>query len=137
MKRVLFVCVGNAGRSQMAEAFFNHKAKERGLDFVASSGGTRPAGELDANAVLAMEEIGIDISKNQSKSIDPEGVRLSDKIIGMGCGVEESECPAGTYLADDWKLEDPKDMDLVQIREVRDEIARRVDDLLDELNAPA
>lgn len=117
----------------MAEALFNHKASERGLPWVAYSGGTRPADELDAHAVEAMHEIGIDISQKHSKAIDPEIVKQSDPIIGMGCGVNVDECPAGTYLADDWQLDDPKDMGLAEVRVIRDEISRRVDLLLDSL----
>lgn len=125
--RVYFICVGNAGRSQMAEGF----ARALGLD--AASAGSRPASAIDANAVAAMREKGLDISRGQPKVVDEAFARSSDLVITMGCG---DVCPyvPGTKVRD-WALDDPKGQGLAKVREIRDEIERRVRALAAELAA--
>lgn len=133
MKRVLFVCVHNAGRSQMAEAFFNALAKERGLDARAESAGTAPGGQVNQVAAEAMAELGISLDEHRPKLIDAETAQASDKVITMGCGVNADMCPAGTYFSDDWGLDDPHGQDLPAVRAVRDQVKAKVEALLDEL----
>jgi protein-tyrosine-phosphatase len=131
MKKILFVCVENAGRSQMAEAF----AKLYGKDKIeALSAGTMPSGEVNPVVAQVMREKGIDISKNKPKLISNQMVREADMIIVMGCGAE-GFCPAP--LLDkvvNWELEDPKDKPIEKVREIRDEIERRVKKLIADLS---
>jgi len=129
MKKVLFVCVGNAGRSQMAEAFFNHLVKG---EAIAISAGTRPAEKISATAVAAMKEIGIDMRHQKPKLLTLEMVESADRVITMGCGVEET-CPASFVPTEDWQLEDPRDKPLEEVRKIRDEIRARVKKLVKEL----
>jgi arsenate reductase len=120
----LFVCVHNAGRSQMAEAF----AKRRGLK--ATSAGTLPATSVNPTVVQAMKEKGIDISSNTPKLLTPDMIDQATHVFTMGCSVEEV-CPR-PMLAKmqkklvDWKIEDPKGKTVEQVREIRDEIERKV-----------
>ena len=130
-KTVLFVCVHNSGRSQMAEAFFNllAKGKAKGL-----SAGTQPADKVNPVVVKAMREVGIDISANKPKALTIDMVKKADKMITMGCGAEaEAVCPASFIETEDWALEDPKGKTLEQVRKIRDEIKERVIRLLNEL----
>jgi len=125
-KTILFVCVENAGRSQMAEGFFN-KHQPRG--YRAISAGTRPAGKMNPFAVQAMKEIGIDITKQKSKMITDDMIRNSAKAINMGC-MDRTECPL-LFLNNpiDWDIEDPKGKAIEKVREIRDEIEKRVKEL--------
>jgi arsenate reductase len=127
MKTVLFVCLGNAGRSQMAEAFFNQAAGGKAR---AISAGTRPAEAIDPRAVQAMQEIGIDISGNKPKTLTMEMLEQADRVITMGCGVE-GVCPASFVETEDWQLEDPKGKPIGEVRRIRDEIRARVLRLLE------
>ncbi len=130
---VLFLCVHNAGRSQMALGWFNHLASGRA---VAWSGGSEPGKEVNPSAVLAMAEIGIDIAQEFPKPWTDEIVQAADVVITMGCG---DACPLfpGTRYAD-WELADPAGQDVEAVRPIRDEIERRVRHLLDSLGvAPA
>jgi len=122
MRTVLFVCVGNAGRSQMAEAFFNQAAggKARAL-----SAGTKPASAVDPRTVEVMREVGIDISGNKPKALTMEMLEQADRVITMGCGVE-GVCPASFVQTEDWQLEDPKGQPIEEVRRIRDEIRARV-----------
>lgn len=129
MKTVLFVCVGNAGRSQMAEAFFNQLAKGEAQ---AISAGTAPASAVSRTVVAAMKEVGIDISKNKPKALTPEMMDQADRVVTMGCGVEKM-CPATWVPTEDWGLEDPKDKPIEKVREIRDEIETRIIKLLEEI----
>lgn len=124
MKRVLFVCVENSNRSQMAEAF----AKIHGGDQVESfSAGSRPSGVINPRAIRAMSELGYDLSKHGSKSLD-EVEGAFDAVVTMGCG---DACPwVPTKRREDWALPDPRDMDEDAYREVRNDIERRVKALL-------
>jgi len=129
MKYVLFVCVGNSGRSQMAEAFFNHF---RGGGCLALSAGTRPAASLSRTAIAAMAELGIDIRSQQPKPLTQQMIQQADRIIAMGCDVVES-CPAGFHPSEDWNLADTQGQPLEKIRFIRDQIRKRVLALLTEL----
>ena len=135
MKRVLFVCVHNAGRSQMAQAFFNRLAQERGLDAVAESAGTAPGTQVNPVAVQAMAEVGISLKGQQPRLLTPELAAHADRIITMGCGVDAAVCPAGTYIAEDWQLPDPRGQPMEGVRPVREAVRQRVAALLDEIAA--
>ena len=127
MKTVLFICVHNSGRSQMAEAFFNQMAKGRAK---AISAGSQPADSVNPAVVKAMREAGIDISKNIPKLLTLEMMEGIDKAITMGC---ENSCPLTTVETDDWALEDPKDKPIEQVRKIRDEIKDRVKSLIEQI----
>ncbi|HHH41373.1 MAG TPA: arsenate reductase ArsC [Chloroflexi bacterium] len=129
MKTVLFVCVHNAGRSQMAEAFFNRLAAGRAR---AISAGTMPAERVHPEVVEAMAEVGIDLSRQKPKLLTPEMIEEASRIITMGCSVEEV-CPAVFVPSDDWELEDPKGQSIEKVRAIRDEIRRRVEALVEEM----
>ena len=131
MKKVIFVCAENAGRSQMAEAFFNAKAS--GTEFVAESAGTIPAEHVNPVAVEAMQEKGIDISANTPKQFDPNTADQYERLISFGCLVKSSFPPDIQARIEDWGVEDPGGKPLGQVRRIRDEIERRVQTLLDEL----
>ena len=130
MKSVLFVCVHNAGRSQMAKALFNRLAEERGLPYRAESAGTQPAGHVHANVADAMSELGVDIADEQPQLITNEMIESSERIITMGCAVDSDACPA-IFIKDveDWGLPDPADQPPSRVREIREEISRRVEAL--------
>jgi arsenate reductase len=128
---VLFLCVHNAGRSQMALGFFQHLAGDRA---VAWSGGSEPGIEVNPAAIAAMAERGIDISGEYPKPWTDEIVRAADVVITMGCGDACPVFPGKRYL--DWELDDPAGLDVEHVRPVRDEIERRVRGLLAELGVP-
>ena len=128
---VLFLCVHNAGRSQMAMGFFEHLAGDRA---VAWSGGSEPGNRVNPAAIAAMAERGIDISKEFPKPWTDETVRAADVVITMGCGDACPIFPGKRY--EEWVLEDPAGQDLAAVRPIRDEIERRVRTLLDELSVP-
>ena len=98
------------------------------------SAGTQPGAALNQAAVAAMEEIGISIKQQSPKLLTPELAGSSTRIISMGCGVEASACPAGVYITEDWELDDPAGQPIEKVREIRNEIANRVDALLRELS---
>lgn len=135
MKNVLFVCVHNAGRSQMAEAFVNHYAKERGLAVVGVSAGTVAGTQINPVAVEVMSELGISMEGQQPKQLTQELADSADKKITMGCGVEADACPARIFFTEDWGLDDPKGQPLETVRAIRDQIKERVEALLAELAA--
>jgi arsenate reductase len=118
---VLFLCVQNAGRSQMAAGWMRHLAGDRVDVF---SGGSEPAEELNRGAVAAMAELGIDITDELPRPWADEIVRASDVVVTMGCGDACPLYPGKRYV--DWELDDPADKDLEDIRAIRDEIGRRV-----------
>jgi arsenate reductase len=126
---VLFVCVHNAGRSQMAAALLDQRAAGR---IHVRSAGSTPANELNPQVVEAMREIGIDISKQFPKPLTDEFVRAADTVITMGCGDACPIYPGKRY--EDWDLEDPAGKDLATVRRIRDEIGARVERLLEELS---
>ena len=128
MKTVLFVCVHNAGRSQMAAGFLQTLAngKVRVL-----SAGSAPKESINPLAVQVMKEVGIDIANNQPKVLTNEAVQESDVVITMGCGDACPFYPGKRY--EDWVLEDPAGQSIEKVREIRDEIHRRVDELIKEI----
>jgi arsenate reductase len=125
---VLFVCVHNAGRSQMAAGLLSHLAGDR---IEVRSAGTQPADQINPAAVAAMAEIGIDITAATPKVLTPESVETSDVVITMGCGDTCPYFPGVSYR--DWKLDDPAGQPVEVVRRIRDEIAKRVRALIDEL----
>ena len=129
MEQVLFVCVGNSSRSQMAEALFHHLSQGRAR---AVSAGTEPARALDPNAVAVMAELGIDISDQSPKELTQEMVDSATRVISMGCGVQES-CPAWAQPGEDWDLDDPYHQPIEVVRRIRDKIRERVEALVKEL----
>lgn len=133
MRKVVFVCVHNAGRSQMAEAFFNALARERGLDVVAESAGTSPGERVNPMAAEAMQEVGLSLDAHYPKVLTPEQATTAYRLITMGCGVEADMCPAGSYISDDWGLPDPHGQSLEGVRPVRDAVRERVAALVEEL----
>ncbi len=133
VKTVLFVCVHNAGRSQMAEAFVNHLARERNLPVRAESAGTEGGASLNPVAVDVMAELGISMDGQTPKLLTSELAAHAEKIITMGCGVDADACPAKVYFTDDWGLDDPKNQPIEKVRAIRDEIKARVEALLSEL----
>ncbi len=129
---VLFVCVHNAGRSQMAYGYLTHLAGNR---VEVRSAGTEPGDRINPAAVEAMREVGIDITAQKPKILTPDTVRTSDVVITMGCGDTCPYFPGLDYR--DWKLDDPAGLGVAAVRPIRDEIERRIRDLLTELSIPA
>ena len=130
IRKILFVCVENAGRSQMAEGFFRHYAPQFDVD----SAGTQPKSELNPTVIQVMKEIGIDITKQKPKELTDE--MLSDSIpVNMGC-MDSDSCPA-LFTKDmiDWNISDPKNKDLDEIRKIRDQIKDQVLNLIKKLEA--
>lgn len=126
---VLFVCVHNAGRSQMAAGWLRHLAGDR---VEVLSAGSAPAGTINPVAVEAMAEVGIDIASQQPKLLSDAAVRSSDVVITMGCGDACPFYPGKRY--EDWKLDDPAGQGLDAVRPIRDEIRTRVEDLIASLS---
>ena len=130
-KTVLFVCVHNSGRSQMAEAFFNESAEDRAQAF---SAGTRPSDKVSPVVVEAIKEVGIGISGNKPKMLTMDMVEKADRMIAMGCGAEaEAVCPASFIGTEDWVIEDLEGKSLKVTRKIRDAIKTRVTDLVNPL----
>ncbi|WBQ05128.1 arsenate reductase ArsC [Kribbella sp. CA-293567] len=129
---VLFVCIHNAGRSQMAAALLAHHAQGK---VIVRSAGSQPADQLNPAVVEAMTELGLDISQEFPKPLTDDAVRASDVVITMGCGDECPYYPGKRYL--DWQLEDPAGQGLSAVRTIRDEIDTRVRQLLADLTAEA
>jgi arsenate reductase len=125
---VLFVCVHNAGRSQMAEAFFRRAADGR---HEARSAGTRPAEVVHTGVVDAMQELGVDLSSRKPRRLEESDAAWADVVVTMGCGDECPYVPGTRYV--DWELPDPAGRGADEVRGIRDEIRRRVDGLLGEL----
>ena len=126
---VLFLCTHNAGRSQMALAYFNHLANQRGI---AWSGGSEPADRINPAAVAAMAEVGIDITGAFPKPWSDEIIRAADVVVTMGCGDACPFYPGKRY--ENWELPDPAGRDVDAVRPIRDAIEARVRRLLDELD---
>ncbi|WP_165984718.1 arsenate reductase ArsC [Streptomyces sp. YIM 98790] len=127
---VLFVCVHNAGRSQMAAGYLRHLAGDR-IDV--RSAGSLPAEQINPAAVEAMKEEGIDISGQQPKVLTPEAVQASDYVITMGCGDACPVFPGKTYL--DWELTDPAGKGVEAVRPIRDQIRTRIEALIADIDA--
>lgn len=129
MKKVLFVCVQNTGRNQMAEAFFNQMAKGRAKGL---SAGTRPSDKVNPVVVEAMREVGIDIGRQKPKPLTLEMMERVDRVITMGCGTE-GVCPASFVPTEDWQLDDPDGKSIEQVRQIREEVRAKVENLIREL----
>jgi arsenate reductase len=127
MKTVLFICVHNSGRSQMAEGYFNQMAEGKAK---AISAGSQPADNVNPIAVAVMREEGIDICRNKPKLLTMEMMEGIDRAITMGC---EETCPLTTVPTEDWGLEDPKDKPIKQARKIRDEIKDKVKRLIEQI----
>lgn len=129
-KTVLFVCVENAGRSQMAEGFFRKYAP---AGYSAVSAGSKPVGQVNSVAIEAMKEVGIDIGVQKTKMITEEMVRESVKAVNMGC-MDRAECPV-LFLNNpvDWGIKDLKGKNIERVRIIHDEIERRVIELVKDL----
>ncbi|MCX4614998.1 MULTISPECIES: arsenate reductase ArsC [Streptomyces] len=127
---VLFVCVHNAGRSQMAAGFLSHLAGDR---IEVRSAGSIPGEQVNPAAVEAMREVGVDIARRQPKLLTTEAVQASDYVITMGCGDACPVFPGKKYL--DWALEDPAGKGVESVRPIRDEIKARVENLISEIDA--
>ncbi|HEY2331401.1 MAG TPA: arsenate reductase ArsC [Acidimicrobiales bacterium] len=131
MPTVLFLCVHNAGRSQMALGWFRHLAGDRA---VAWSGGSEPGTEINPSAVAVMAEVGIDIAQEFPKPWTDEIVRAADVVVTMGCGDSCPFFPGKRY--EDWELEDPAGREVDAVRPIRDAIEQRVRSLLSSLSVP-
>ncbi len=129
MKKVLFVCTHNAGRSQMAEAFFNQMMKGRAKGI---SAGTQPSEKVNPVVVEAMREVGIDIRRKKPKTLTLEMTGGVDRVITMGCS-SEGACPASFIPTEDWHLDDPEGKSTEKVRQIRDEVKSRVEKLIKEL----
>ncbi|MFZ3561139.1 arsenate reductase ArsC [Streptomyces sp. BH055] len=126
---VLFVCVHNAGRSQMAAGYLSHLAGDR---VEVRSAGSIPGDQVNPSAVAAMKEVGVDISAAEPKVLTTEAVQASDYVITMGCGDACPIFPGKTYL--DWALEDPAGKGVEAVRPIRDEIKTRIEALIAEID---
>lgn len=129
MSRVLFVCLHNAGRSQMSQALFELAAAGR---HEARSAGTTPADHVHANVVAVMREVGVELDGRVPQRLTDELGRWADVVVTMGCGDACPVIPGRRYL--DWELPDPKDLPLDQVRAIREDISTRVRGLLDSLD---
>ena len=130
MKKILFVCVHNSGRSQMAEAFFNKLAKNKAR---AISAGTQPAAQINPTVVAAMRELGMEIGNQKPKSLTLEMMESADRVITMCCNVAET-CPASFIPTEDWELDDPEGKSIEETRQIRDQIKTKVEVLVKELD---
>ena len=130
-KTILFVCIENAGRSQMAEGFFRKYAPE---GYEPLSTGTKPVSQINPLAIQVMNEIGLDISNQKSKDLTEDMMRNSDKIINMDC-MDKNFCPT-LFIPKviDWGIDDPKDKPIEKVREIRDEIERRIKELATDIS---
>jgi arsenate reductase (thioredoxin) len=129
MKSVLFVCLHNAGRSQMSQALFERAAQGR---HTAASAGTTPAERVHPEVVEVMRELHIDLADRTPRALDRAMAERADVVVTMGCGDECPYIPGKRYI--DWELQDPKGLPLDRVREIRDEIAARVSRLVAELD---
>lgn len=127
MKKILFVCIENSNRSQMAQAFARIYGQEKVQAF---SAGSRPSGKINPKAIKAMLELGYDLSTHSSKSLDEvRGEAPFDAVVTMGCGDACPWMPARQHI--DWSIPDPRDMDNLQFNQVRDQIAQLVKELVE------
>lgn len=114
----------------MAEAFLRRAATQRGLNVNAESAGTVGAGSLNPVAVAAMEELGISMDDHVAKPLDAEMIARADWIVSMGCGVDAAACPAKFLVTEDWGLDDPAGQPIERVREIRDQIRAKVEELM-------
>ena len=130
MKKILFVCIENSNRSQMAEAFAHMHG---GDDIEAYSAGSKPSGKINPKAIASMNELDYDLTSHHSKSLNDIPVGQYDAVITMGCGDACPWIPAD--LSEDWDIPDPKEMNEKDFRQIRDLIENKVKDLLIKLNS--
>jgi arsenate reductase len=136
MRTILFVCVHNAGRSQMAETFVNQLAAERGLSVHAVSAGTIAGEHINPVVQAAMDEVGLTMDTQKPKQLTQAMVDAADRIITMGCGVDAAACPVRLFVSEDWSLDDPAGRPIEMVRRIRDQIRARVEALLAEEETP-
>lgn len=137
LKKVLFVCIHNSGRSQMAEAFANRL----GAGVIeAQSAGTAPADAINPIVVQAMHEIGYDMEGQYPKLMTNEMLDMADLVVTMGCGVnldsaeqDGAVCPVVLVESENWNLEDPKDKSIADVRKIRDQVKTKVEELVEKL----
>ncbi len=129
MRTILFVCVHNSGRSQIAQTLFNRIAEEQGLPYRAISAGTRPSQAINPVVVQVMGEIGISMEGSRPQPLTAEIAGSAFRSITMGCGVNSDACPANFLTSEDWGLMDPAGQPIEVVRRIRDEIQRRVESL--------
>ena len=135
--KLAFVCVGNAGRSQMATAFAERERDDRGMDAEIITGGVSPANSVHDEVVEVMREVGIDISDRTPREITPADIEDADYVVTMGCSVEQFRPDGWTGEAHQWELEESTDETLSSYRAVRDEIRGRVQSFFDGLEQTA
>jgi arsenate reductase len=128
-KTILFVCIHNSGRSQMAEAFFNKFANSNAI---ALSAGTQPGTRINPIVIQVMYEAGIDLICKRPRKLTSEIIEKAHRVITMGCSVEET-CPASFVPAEDWQIEDPESKPIYKVRKIRDIIRMKVEKLIKEL----
>jgi arsenate reductase len=134
MDQILFVCVENSCRSQIAEAIFNYLASKRNTPARASSAGTMPVTEIDSEAIKVLKEIDVNISNKKPKLITEEMIKQADRVITMGC-LKKDVCPIIFFSKiEDWGIEDPKGKSIEKFREIRDIIKRKVEEFLSKYN---
>ena len=133
MKKILFVCAENAGRSQMAEAFFNHYAKEKGLDWFAESAGTIPAKEINPEVAEAMKKRGINLTGKKPKLFVSEKINEYEKIISFGCLVKAAFSSEIQSRIEEWHIDDPRGKPIPEIRTIRDKVEGEILNLINTL----
>jgi protein-tyrosine-phosphatase len=130
MKKILFICAENAGRSQMSEAFFN---TYKNGDWIAESAGTIPAKEINHIVIEALKEEGIEIANKTPVLFDPSGIDSYEKIISYGCLVKEFFSQEVQVKIEEWDIDDPKDKTVEEVRSIRDKIKEKVLELIKKL----
>ncbi len=133
MKKVLFVCAENAGRSQMAEAFFNHYAQEKGLDWIAESAGTIPAEKVNQDVVEVMQEKNIDLTPKKPRLFVPEKISEYKKIISFGCLVKAAFSPEIQSRIEEWHIDDPRGKPIPEIKKIRNKVESGILNLISTL----
>ena len=129
----MFVCAENAGRSQMAEAFFNHYAREKGINWQAESSGTFPSNKVNSLVVGVMAEKGIDIKSAKPKQFVPETIDEYVQVVSFGCLVKSAFSKEIQEIIEEWHLDDPKDQPIEKIRQIRDQLERKIVTLINGL----
>jgi protein-tyrosine-phosphatase len=132
-KKILFVCVENAGRSQMAEAFFNFYAKEKSLDWIAESSGTIPAKQVQPEVVEIMKEKNINLTDSKPKRFIPEKIGEYERVISFGCLVKAAFSPDVQNRIEEWQIDYPSDKPPEEIKRIRDEVENKVVNLINTL----
>lgn len=132
-KKIMFVCAENAGRSQMAEAIFNHYALEKGINWQAESGGTFPSDKINPLVTTVMREKGIDLKNAKPKQFVPEKVEEYARVISFGCLVKSAFPKKFQERIEEWHIDDPKDQSIEKIRQIRNQLKRKMVTLINGL----